>query len=220
MTAPSGVLDVTVVYLSPEEHCCQESSDEEACPEEAWGAQDTQALAPGQQALRTPGLEPPLCGRRGLGKDVTTSGYSSVSSASPTDSGQASGGPGGAPPVYLRAAHGQQLEHTALPPPHPEVVFTVSPPQPPGELCSPTAGEEEKPVGPQRGGGGHELGLLEAVSVSERVPQWTSAEGALLLCWCGVGDETDPCGSPLASRGPERRSGGGDSLSRGAHHEP
>ena len=93
MTAPSGVLDVTVVYLSPEEHCCQESSDEEACPEEAWGAQDTQALAPGRQALRTPGLEPPLCGRRGLGKDVTTSGYSSVSSASPTDSGQASGGP-------------------------------------------------------------------------------------------------------------------------------
>ena len=37
VTAPSGVLDVTVVYLSPEEHCCQESSDEEACPEEAWG---------------------------------------------------------------------------------------------------------------------------------------------------------------------------------------
>ena len=35
VTAPSGVLDVTVVYLSPEEHCCQESSDEEACPEEA-----------------------------------------------------------------------------------------------------------------------------------------------------------------------------------------
>nr|XP_020753137.1 cyclin-F isoform X2 [Odocoileus virginianus texanus] len=93
VTAPSGVLDVTVVYLSPEEHCCQESSDEEACPEEAWGAQDTQALAPGCQALRTPGPELPLCGRRGLGKDVTTSGYSSVSSASPTDSGQASGGP-------------------------------------------------------------------------------------------------------------------------------
>ena len=57
VTAPSGVLDVTVVYLSPEEHCCQESSDEEACPEEAWGPQDTQALAPGHQALRTPGLD-------------------------------------------------------------------------------------------------------------------------------------------------------------------
>ncbi|KAJ1067972.1 hypothetical protein K5549_021143, partial [Capra hircus] len=93
VTAPSGVLDVTVVYLSPEEHCCQESSDEEACPEEAWGPQDTQALAPGHQALRTPGLEPPPCSRWGLGKDITTSGYSSVSSASPTDSGHALGGP-------------------------------------------------------------------------------------------------------------------------------
>nr|XP_014335431.1 PREDICTED: cyclin-F [Bos mutus] len=93
VTAPSGVLDVTVVYLSPEEHCCQESSDEEACPEEACGAQDTQALVPGHQALRTPGPEPPLCSRWGLGKDVTTSGYSSVNSASPTDSGRTSGGP-------------------------------------------------------------------------------------------------------------------------------
>ena len=92
----------------------------------------------------------------------------------------------GAPPVYLRAARWQQLEHTALPPPRPEVMFTVSPPQPPGELCSPTAGEEEEPVSPQRGGGGrHELGLLEAVSVLERVPQWTSAEGG--CCRASVG---------------------------------
>ncbi|XP_076998222.1 cyclin-F isoform X2 [Tamandua tetradactyla] len=75
VTAPSGVLDVTVVYLNPEQHCCQESSDEEACLEEAPGAQTSLTqCAPG--------------------KDTMTSGYSSLSSASPTDSlGSSSGDP-------------------------------------------------------------------------------------------------------------------------------
>ncbi|XP_032461897.1 cyclin-F isoform X1 [Phocoena sinus] len=91
VTAPSGVLDVTVVYLNPEQHCCQESSDEEACPEEE-GRQDTQASAPGSQTPWTPGLERPLCSRRGAGKDITTSGYSSVSSTSPTNSADGLGG--------------------------------------------------------------------------------------------------------------------------------
>ncbi|MBV96427.1 Cyclin-F, partial [Eschrichtius robustus] len=91
VTAPSGVLDVTVVYLNPEQHCCQESSDEEACPEEE-GRQDTQASAPGSQTPWTPGLERPLCSRRGPGKDITTSGYSSVSSTSPTNSADGLGG--------------------------------------------------------------------------------------------------------------------------------
>ncbi|XP_022450280.1 cyclin-F isoform X2 [Delphinapterus leucas] len=91
VTAPSGVLDVTVVYLNPEQHCCQESSDEEACPEEE-GRQDTQASAPGSQTPWTPGLERPLCSRRGAGKDITTSGYSSVSSTSPTNSTDGLGG--------------------------------------------------------------------------------------------------------------------------------
>ena len=44
VTAPSGVLDVTVVYLSPEEHCCQESSDEEAGSSIA-GSADTPVCA-------------------------------------------------------------------------------------------------------------------------------------------------------------------------------
>ncbi|XP_049555044.1 cyclin-F isoform X3 [Orcinus orca] len=91
VTAPSGVLDVTVVYLNPEQHCCQESSDEEACPEEE-GRQDTQASAPGSQTPWTPGLERSLCSRRGAGKDITTSGYSSVSSTSPTNSADGLGG--------------------------------------------------------------------------------------------------------------------------------
>ncbi|XP_032316105.1 cyclin-F [Camelus ferus] len=92
VTAPSGVLDVTVVYLNPEQHCCQESSDEEACPEEE-GCQDLHTLAPGTQTPQTPGLEPPLSSRRGPGKDITTSGYSSVSSASPTNSMDVLGDP-------------------------------------------------------------------------------------------------------------------------------
>ncbi|XP_037670343.1 cyclin-F [Choloepus didactylus] len=67
VTAPSGILDVTVVYLNPEQHCCQESSDEEACREEAPGAQ----TSPTQWAP---------------GADTRTSGCSSLSSTSPTDS--------------------------------------------------------------------------------------------------------------------------------------
>ncbi|XP_058142593.1 cyclin-F [Dasypus novemcinctus] len=73
VTVPSGVLDVTVVYLNPEQHCCQESSEEEDCLEEAPGAQTTQSQwAPG--------------------KDTATSGYSSLSSASPTSSAGGSSG--------------------------------------------------------------------------------------------------------------------------------
>ncbi|XP_051037200.1 cyclin-F [Phodopus roborovskii] len=80
VTAPSGLLDVTVVYMNPEQHCCQESSDEEAWPE------DKGHQAPGTQAPPTPALRPLLCNRGDLGKDITTSGYSSVSSSSPISS--------------------------------------------------------------------------------------------------------------------------------------
>ncbi|KAM9209341.1 cyclin-F [Dugong dugon] len=91
VTAPSGVLDVTVVYLNPEQHCCQESSDEEACPEEE-ALQHPPASAPSPQTPQTPGPEPPPCSRQGPGKDTSTSGYSSISSSvSPTSSGD--GGP-------------------------------------------------------------------------------------------------------------------------------
>ncbi|OBS64350.1 hypothetical protein A6R68_07105 [Neotoma lepida] len=89
VTAPSGLLDVTVVYLNPEQHCCQESSDEEAWPE------DKGHQAPGTQAPPTPALGSLLCDRGDLGKDITTSGYSSVSSASPISS--LDGGMGGSP---------------------------------------------------------------------------------------------------------------------------
>ncbi|XP_060028527.1 cyclin-F isoform X2 [Erinaceus europaeus] len=80
VTAPSGVLNVTVLYLDPEQHCCQDSSDEEASPEDQ-GHRDPPTSATG--------------GQREPGGDATTSGYSSISSASPTNS--ADGGPGGLP---------------------------------------------------------------------------------------------------------------------------
>lgn len=93
VTAPSGILDVTVVYLSPEQHCCQESSDEEACPEDR-GHQDPRTWVPGPQMPPTPEPEPQLCGTRKPGRDSVTSGYSSISSASPTNSVDGvSGGP-------------------------------------------------------------------------------------------------------------------------------
>ncbi|XP_029803571.1 cyclin-F [Suricata suricatta] len=94
VTMPSGVLDVTVVYLNPEQHCCQESSDEEACPEDS-RRQDVRTYAPGPQTPPSPEPQPLLRGRREPGKDSVTSGYSSICSASPTDS---VGGVLGAPP--------------------------------------------------------------------------------------------------------------------------
>ncbi|XP_007937860.1 cyclin-F [Orycteropus afer afer] len=91
VTAPSGVLDVTVVCLNPEQHCCQESSDEEACSEEG-ALQRPLATMPRPQTPESPGPESPPCGRPGPGRDTSTSGYSSVSSSqSPTSCGD--GGP-------------------------------------------------------------------------------------------------------------------------------
>ncbi|KFV62469.1 Cyclin-F, partial [Dryobates pubescens] len=57
VTAPSGILDVTVVYVDPAEHCCQDSSDEDS-------------LAAAWAPCSPPQLE-------------GSSGYSSVNSASP-----------------------------------------------------------------------------------------------------------------------------------------
>lgn len=44
-------------------------------------------------------------------------------------------------------------------------MFTVSSLTFPREQCSPARGEKEKPICPQQGGAGHELGLPGAVSV-------------------------------------------------------
>ncbi|XP_067389439.1 cyclin-F isoform X2 [Emydura macquarii macquarii] len=82
VTAPSGVLDVTVVYMDPAEHCCQDSSDEDSLSAE-WLGQDVPARKAEQPDAENQWLaghtpkEPPL---------EATSGYSSVHSASPTSS--------------------------------------------------------------------------------------------------------------------------------------
>ncbi|CAM4623040.1 cyclin-F isoform X1 [Caretta caretta] len=82
VTAPSGVLDVTVVYMDPAEHCCQDSSDEDSLAAE-WPGQDVLARKPEQpdaekQRLAGHGRKEPTL--------EATSGYSSVHSASPTSS--------------------------------------------------------------------------------------------------------------------------------------
>ncbi|NXL48447.1 CCNF protein, partial [Podilymbus podiceps] len=82
VTGPSGILDVTVIYMDPADHCCQDSSDEDSLAVEWAGhvallseaklLHDTRSLS----ACRTPknsNLE-------------GSSGYSSVNSASPTSS--------------------------------------------------------------------------------------------------------------------------------------
>lgn len=85
-----------MLYLDPEQHCCQDSSDEEASPEDQ-GRRDPPTSAPG--------------GQREPGGDATTSGYSSISSASPTNS--VDGGPGGLPRSTSVLSHTQPCRHHA-----------------------------------------------------------------------------------------------------------
>uniref|UniRef100_A0A8D1MLJ4 Cyclin-F n=1 Tax=Sus scrofa TaxID=9823 RepID=A0A8D1MLJ4_PIG len=129
VTAPSGVLDVTVVCLNPEQHCCQESSDEEACPEDR-GRWDAHAAVPGTQTHtpRAPGPALPPCSRRGPGKDGTTSGYSSVSSASPTNSPDGSGAP---PQPTSALSLGRDLNTRSCPHPSRKSCLQCRPPSPP-----------------------------------------------------------------------------------------
>ncbi|XP_010157581.1 PREDICTED: cyclin-F, partial [Eurypyga helias] len=82
VTGPSGILDVTVVYMDPAEHCCLDSSDDDnltvewaghaAPPGEAKPLDDTCSFS-ASHAPENPNLE-------------GSSGYSSVNSASPTSS--------------------------------------------------------------------------------------------------------------------------------------
>ncbi|XP_012587143.1 PREDICTED: cyclin-F [Condylura cristata] len=78
VTAPSGVLDVTAVHPHPEQHCCQDSSDEEACPQHT-GGPDSPASGVGAQTPPSPEPQPPPRCTEEPARDLTTSGYSSVS---------------------------------------------------------------------------------------------------------------------------------------------
>ncbi|XP_021267152.1 cyclin-F-like [Numida meleagris] len=88
VTDPSGILDVTVVYVDPAEHCCQDSSDEDSLSVEWCGhaAPPRKARTPDETrrvsaciASRNPNWE-------------GSSGYSSVNGASPTSSVESSCG--------------------------------------------------------------------------------------------------------------------------------
>lgn len=132
VTAPSRLLDVTVVYLNPEEHCCQESSDEEAWPE------DKIHPAPGTQAPPASAPRPLLCNRGDRAKDITTSGYSSVSSSSPISS--LDGGMGGSPQSTSVLSVGS---HSSTKPCHHQAKKSCLQCRPPN---SPESGVHQQPV--------------------------------------------------------------------------
>ncbi|KFZ49187.1 Cyclin-F, partial [Podiceps cristatus] len=82
VTGPSGILDVTVIYMDPADHCCQDSSDEDSLAVEWAGPA---ALLREAKLLHDTGslsacLTPKNSNLEG------SSGYSSVNSASPTSS--------------------------------------------------------------------------------------------------------------------------------------
>ncbi|KAM4891825.1 cyclin-F [Sylvia borin] len=98
VTSPSGILDVTVLYLDPAEHCAQDSSDEDSLPEE-WdgsGAPHRQGELPG--AYLTPRNPNP----------EGSSGYSSVNTASPTSSVE--GSPEAPPKPTSALPHGNSMK--------------------------------------------------------------------------------------------------------------
>ncbi|NXT92517.1 CCNF protein, partial [Anhinga rufa] len=80
VTGPSGILDVTVVYMDPAEHCCQDSSDEDNVAVEWAGhtAPLREAKLPDDACSLSAYLTPRNPNLEG------SSGYSSVNSASPT----------------------------------------------------------------------------------------------------------------------------------------
>ncbi|XP_020862531.1 cyclin-F isoform X1 [Phascolarctos cinereus] len=85
VTSPSGVLDVTVVYLDPEQHCCQESSDEDSRLEDH-SKQDAPPPPPLPSSHTNAEKHWLLFQDRRESRTEVTSGYSSVNSASPTSS--------------------------------------------------------------------------------------------------------------------------------------
>ncbi|XP_028904932.1 cyclin-F [Ornithorhynchus anatinus] len=113
VTTPSGVLDVKVVYLAPEQHCCQGSSDEDSPAKERWSPGGPQR----ESARPDPERHWLLFHDRREPKTEATSGYSSVHSASPAssvDRGRGASPPpapvtspgGGAAPALARSPRG------------------------------------------------------------------------------------------------------------------
>ncbi|NWJ09257.1 CCNF protein, partial [Crypturellus undulatus] len=88
VTAPSGILDVTVVYVNPADHCCQDSSDEDNTAA-GWcehAVPPSEAQLPHDSCVPRASLTPRNPNLEG------SSGYSSVNSTSPTSSVEGSFG--------------------------------------------------------------------------------------------------------------------------------
>lgn len=85
VTGPSGILDITVVHVDPDQHCCEDSSDEE-CPVK----QELQSEPQPDHLISVFGgtsLKPWITFHTPKEpSDQASSGYSSVSSGSPTSS--------------------------------------------------------------------------------------------------------------------------------------
>uniref|UniRef100_A0A669Q4J8 Cyclin F n=1 Tax=Phasianus colchicus TaxID=9054 RepID=A0A669Q4J8_PHACC len=88
VTSPSGILDVTVVYMDPVEHCCQDSSDEDSLSVECPG--HTAPLRKARTPDETRRVSACVASRNPNWEG--SSGYSSVSGASPTSSVEGSCG--------------------------------------------------------------------------------------------------------------------------------
>ncbi|KAJ7413674.1 Cyclin-F [Willisornis vidua] len=105
VTSPSGILDVTVLYLDPAEHCGQDSSDDDG-PVGDW---DVPVAPRGDTKLPGEYLTPRNA------KPEGSSGYSSVNSASPTSS---VGGSPGVPPKPTSALPHGSATNRELSQPH------------------------------------------------------------------------------------------------------
>ncbi|OXB59274.1 hypothetical protein ASZ78_007795 [Callipepla squamata] len=91
VTSPSGILNVTVVYVDPSEHCCQDSSDDDTQQKECSG----HAAPPRKSKIPSETHRDPACIASRNPNQERSSGYSSVNGTISTSSTE---GSCGAPP--------------------------------------------------------------------------------------------------------------------------
>ncbi|OXB70869.1 UNVERIFIED_CONTAM: hypothetical protein H355_014758 [Colinus virginianus] len=86
VTSPSGILDVTVVYVDPSEHCCQDSSDDDTLQKECSG----HAAPPRKSRMPGETHRDPACIASRNPNQERSSGYSSVNGTISTSSTEGS----------------------------------------------------------------------------------------------------------------------------------
>ncbi|XP_065588643.1 cyclin-F [Cyrtonyx montezumae] len=88
VTNPTGILDVTVIYMDPSQHCCQDSSDDDSCSEECSG----HAAPPRKSKMPGEAHRDSACVASKNPKQEGSSGYSSVNCTVSTSSAEGSCG--------------------------------------------------------------------------------------------------------------------------------